>query len=478
MNSETVETIRAVIPLLPLILRHSLLHILRISDTAKYLDLHSSLVVACLRELLVPPTPHSISSTQKLTLRDPGIRGHIWVSKYASPRPPETSIRDTLISTLERLAGATTCRVPVPELVDVEAEWTGHRGGVARGAPLPDVSERERYHGMMRECRRPTTVLYLHGGAYYLCDPSTHRPTTKKLAELTGGRCYSVRYRLAPQHPFPAALLDALVSYFTLLYPPPDAYHDPVEPEHIVIAGDSAGGNLALSLLQLILELRQQDSRILWHGELREVPMPAGIAVNSPWVDVTQSSPTWEMATPTPYDYLPKPETMDKLDIPPCDAWPSNPPRRNMYIADDLAAHPLASLVMARSWKGAPPVYICTGWEILAYEDKYLARKLEADGVRVVFEEYEAMPHCFALLLRGVPATRRCYGGWAAFIRAAVEDPAAIETRAVTVKARTLEEVSLRFEELSDVSEKEIQERVLQKAGLEERLLEVPIAKL
>jgi acetyl esterase/lipase len=238
MNSETVETIRAVIPLLPLILRHSLLHILRISDTAKYLDLHSSLVVACLRELLVPPTPHSISSTQKLTLRDPGIRGHIWVSKYASPRPPETSIRDTLISTLERLAGATTCRVPVPELVDVEAEWTGHRGGVARGAPLPDVSERERYHGMMRECRRPTTVLYLHGGAYYLCDPSTHRPTTKKLAELTGGRCYSVRYRLAPQHPFPAALLDALVSYFTLLYPPPDAYHDPVEPEHIVIAGD------------------------------------------------------------------------------------------------------------------------------------------------------------------------------------------------------------------------------------------------
>lgn len=206
--------------------------------------------------------------------------------------------------------------------------------------------------------------------------------------------------------------------------------------------------------------------------------MPAGIAVNSPWVDVTQSSPTWEMATPTPYDYLPKPETMDKLDIPPCDAWPSNPPRRNMYIADDLAAHPLASLVMARSWKGAPPVYICTGWEILAYEDKYLARKLEADGVQVVFEEYEAMPHCFALLLRDVPATRRCYGGWAAFIRAAVEDPAAIETRAVTVKARTLEEVSLRFEELSDVSEKEIQERVLQKAGLEERLLEVPIAKL
>ena len=71
----------------------------------------------------------------------------------------------------------------------------------------------------MKECKSPVTVLYFHGGAYYLLDPSTHRPTTKKLAKLTGGRCYSVRYRLAPQNPFPAALLDALVSYLTLLYP-------------------------------------------------------------------------------------------------------------------------------------------------------------------------------------------------------------------------------------------------------------------
>ncbi|KAF4463005.1 AB hydrolase superfamily [Fusarium albosuccineum] len=474
MNSQTLETIRTVAPLIPLILRHSLLHILHLSDTAKYLDLQSALIIACLRAILVPSKPHSVSSTQKLTLRDAGIKGHIWVSKYASPKPPETCIRDTFITTLERLSG-TICRVPVPDLVDVESEWTGYRGGVARGAALPDVSERERYHSMMRECKRPTTVLYFHGGAYYLCDPATHRATTKKLAELTGGRCYSVRYRLAPQHPFPAALLDALVSYFTLLYPPPDAYHDPVEPEHIVIAGDSAGGNLALSLVQLLLELRRQDVSIVWHGELRQVPLPAGIAVNSPWLDITQSSPTWETATPTPYDYLPKPETVDKLDIPPCDAWPANPPRRNMYIADDLAAHPLASLVMARSWKGAPPVYMCTGWEILAYEDKFLARKLEADGVRVVFEEYEAMPHCFALLLRDIPTTKRCYQGWAAFIRAAVEDPGAVDSRAVIVRARTLDEVPLRFDELSDASEREIQERVLQKAGLEDRF---PVAKL
>ncbi|KAM0341872.1 hypothetical protein ACHAPU_009808 [Fusarium lateritium] len=477
MSSKTLETLRTVVPLLPLVLRQSFLHILRLSDSSKYLDLRSAIIIACLRVILLPKTPRSISTTQRVTLRDPGVKGRIWVSNYTSPQPPETSIRDALIAALEHVGGP-ACQVPELDITQVEAEWTGYRIDVARDAPLPDVSERERYHGMMRECKRPTTVLYLHGGAYFLCDPATHRPTTKKLAQLTEGRCYSVRYRLAPQHPFPAALLDAFVSYFTLLYPPPGAYHDPVRPEHIVIAGDSAGGNLALSLLQLILELRKQDSPILWHGVLRQVPMPAGVALNSPWLDITQSSPAWEVSTPTPYDYLPKPEAMADRTTPPCEAWPANPPRQNIYVADDLAAHPLASLVMARSWKGAPPIYLCTGWEILAYEDKFFARKLEADGVRVVFEEYEGMPHCFAMMLRNAPATPRCYNGWAGFIRAAVEDPNKIESRAVMIKAKTCEEVPLRFDELSDASEEHIQRRVLQKTGLEDRLYDAPVSKL
>ncbi|KAF7537167.1 hypothetical protein G7Z17_g12912 [Cylindrodendrum hubeiense] len=314
ITAATLKAAWASLPLLPLVARVALLHILQLSDAAEYLDLRSSLLVAVFRAMLVTSKPRSISDIQKFTTRDSGPQGSIWVSRYAAPPPPETGIRDALIDTVERLAGPRHSKshrppVPVPDLVDVEAEWTGYRAGAARNEPLPSMSERERYHGMMRECTTPTTILYLHGGAYYLCDPSTHRPTTKKLAKLTGGRCYSVRYRLAPQHPFPSALLDAFVSYFALLYPPPDAYHDPVQPEHLVIAGDSAGGNLALALLQLLMELRNQDAPILWHGELRQVPLPAGVAVNSPWLDMTQSAPTWEMGTPTPYDFLPKPET-------------------------------------------------------------------------------------------------------------------------------------------------------------------------
>lgn len=243
ITSETAKAVWAALPLLPLVARVSLLHILQLSDAAEYLDLRSSLFVAVMRALLIPTRPHSISDIQKFTMRDSGAQGSIWISRYASPAPPETAIRDALIDTVQRLArrpgdSKSRARVPVPDLVDVEAEWTGYRAGVARREPLPSTSERERYNGLVRECSQPTTILYLHGGAYYLCDPSTHRPTTKKLAKLTGGRCYSVRYRLAPQHPFPAALLDALVSYFTLLYPPPDAYHDPVQPEHVVLAGD------------------------------------------------------------------------------------------------------------------------------------------------------------------------------------------------------------------------------------------------
>lgn len=206
--------------------------------------------------------------------------------------------------------------------------------------------------------------------------------------------------------------------------------------------------------------------------------MPAGLALNSPWLDVTQSSPTWETSTETKFDYLPKPETMDQLTIPPCEAWPANPPRRNLYIADDIAAHPMASLVMAQSWKGAPPIYLCTGWEILAYEDKYLARKLEADGVKVVFEEYEGMPHCFAMMLRNAPSTPRCYKGWASFISAVVEDPDNIKSSAVLIKSKSGKEVPLKFDELSDALEEDFRQRVLHKTGLEDSEGEIPMAKL
>lgn len=252
--SQNLKLISLILPRIPLILRVAVMHVLRLSEPAKYLDLRSALVISVLRSILEPsPSPskaHSVSAVQRLTLLDPGVKGRIWVSTYTSPVPPETDARDAVLQAIRDMADpkfsppqedrATFSPPEVDlELAPVEAEWTGYRSSASPDERLPDLPDRDLYDAMMRECAEPaTTVLYLHGGAYYLCDPSTHRHTTKTLAKLTGGRCYSVRYRLAPQHPFPAALLDALVSYLTLLYPPPDAFHEAVKPEHIAFAGD------------------------------------------------------------------------------------------------------------------------------------------------------------------------------------------------------------------------------------------------
>ena len=85
-------------------------------------------------------------------------------------------------------------------------------------------------------------------------------------AENTGGRCVAFRYHLAPQNPFPAALLDALVAYLTLLHPPSSAFPFPVSASSIVFVGDSAGANLALSLLQVVLFAQRSCLSVPFNG--------------------------------------------------------------------------------------------------------------------------------------------------------------------------------------------------------------------
>ncbi|KAL0934234.1 lipase esterase [Colletotrichum truncatum] len=463
MDPQQFKLLLSLLPKVPLITRVALLHVLQLSKPAKYLDLRSELIVAVLRSYLQSTKPRSITSSQKLANRDNGVKGRMWVATYASPVPPEADVRDALVEAIQSLRAPDTPEIDLrlPDVVSVEAEWTGYRADATPESKPPAIGEKEKFDELQEEVTSPLTVLYFHGGAYYLCDPATHRPATKKIAKLTGGRIYSVRYRLAPQNPFPAALLDALISYLTLLYPPPDAYHQPVEPKHIVVAGDSAGGNLSLALLQLLLELRRQDRKVRWLGRERDIPLPGGFALNSPWLDITQSSPSWE--SNWEFDYLPKASLYADFSPPPCDAWPAKPPRTSIYVDDDLIAHPLVTLVMNRSWTGSPPIFICTGWELLADEDRYMARKLREDGVPVVFEEYEGMPHCFALILSKIPSAKRCFEGWTGFMKTIISDPEKITSKAVTVKAKTQEDVPREFASLSTLTDEDIQRLVLQK---------------
>ncbi|KAH8897018.1 hypothetical protein GQ53DRAFT_760234 [Thozetella sp. PMI_491] len=429
----------ALLPKIPFMIKVAIWHLLSLSPESKHQDFQTEFVVKLIGSFLVPSKPRPISATQKLLGRDPGVKGRVWISTYAAPIPPEASIREALEKAIKGLdtTGSAAEALVLPEIIPVEAEWTGYRPGVAKDALPPRLSEKEKYAALMNDVKMPATVLYFHGGAYYAMDPATHRATTKRLAKLTGGRCYSVRYRLAPQNPFPAALLDALVSYLTLLYPPPDAFHEAVQPQHVVFAGDSAGGNLALVLLQTVLELRRQNIKIVWHGEERDIPLPAGITLSSPWTDITHSSPSCE--TMLPWDYLPG-RRVFTMNVPRCDAWPASPPRVTLYSPDAFVAHPLVAPVLARSWESAPPLYICTGWEMLADEGKFVATQFHADGTAVVHEEYEGMPHCFALIFANAPASRRCFQGWSEFIKQVVKDPDSVETRFTVLKAKTLKE--------------------------------------
>ncbi|GAA5922423.1 uncharacterized protein JCM15063_003299 [Sporobolomyces koalae] len=149
--------------------------------------------------------------------------------------------------------------------------------------------------------------LYLWGGAYFFGSINTHRYVMWRIARKMGGRVFTVKYRLAPQFPFPCALQDALSAYLYLIRPPPGAKHRPVDPSKIVIAGDSAGGGLSLALLCMI-----RDAGL---------PAPAGGILLSPWCDLTHSFPSilqnTETDIPPPFGFsLFKPSTL----------WPPPPP--------------------------------------------------------------------------------------------------------------------------------------------------------
>lgn len=238
--SKNLSLLRTSLSQVPLIVGVVIKHMLGLSAQSHYWDLRSAVIVSVLRSFLKPKDRAvNIERLQRLTIPSAKVKGNVWISTYTSRPPPETSARDVLMQAMDDLMPAGQEQIPtaIPEFGNVEAEWTAESKRDATDDHV-SLTDEEIYTELMLETTASPTVLYLHGGGYYMMDPVTHRDTTKKIAKMTGGRCYSVRYRLSPAHAFPSALLDAFVSYLTLLYPPPDAYHEPVMANDIVIAGD------------------------------------------------------------------------------------------------------------------------------------------------------------------------------------------------------------------------------------------------
>ncbi len=233
------------------------------------------------------------------------------------------------------------------------------------------------------------TLLYVHGGGYYFCSPKTHRSLVFALTARCSARTFSLDYRLAPEHPFPAALDDAIAAYRRLLA-------DGSTPESIVLAGDSAGGGLALAML---IALRDAGD-----------PLPAAALLFSPWTDLAATGATLV--------------TNDGLDPMFYGAVIGRAAR--FYLGETPAAHPTASPLYA-DFAGLPPLFIQAGsTEVLLDDSRRVAEKAHAAGVSVDFEIWPHMPHVWQLYAPFVPEARKALDRAAEFVRRVTSERAAL----------------------------------------------------
>jgi acetyl esterase/lipase len=430
-------------PQIPSLANTAVWHTLGMTETSSKWDLRTTLTVQVLRQMMKGggSKPSPIGKVQATTLKDPGIKGKIWIAKdkIKAPGPEDESLRAAVFKAIDDMKDGEVTYTR-PDLVDTEVEWTGCRPGAGKEDPLPDISEAEKYKRLLDEPSRTseTTLLYFHGGAYYLCDPTTHRVLCSRLAKETHGRVCSVRYRLAPQTAFPGQLLDAFMMYLSLLYPPPGSLHEAIPAKNIVFAGDSAGGNLTFALMQLLLQLHRTSEKpsVRFHGKQVDVPLPAAACANSGWFDIARAMPS--IISNQRFDYLPAPNHDDAISrFSQDDVWPTSPPRGDLFCDLSLLDHPLVSPLAASDWSKAPPLWFCTGQECLTDEDRVVAAIAASQGVQVQWEEYEAMPHCFAMLIPGLATGDRCLRSWGDFCRHCVEDPSSVKTNGTYIYAKS-----------------------------------------
>jgi acetyl esterase/lipase len=206
---------------------------------------------------------------------------------------------------------------------------------------------------------RAGTILYFHGGGFVFGSPETALSLTGHLVARTGFGAYSPDYRLAPEHPFPAAIEDTLSAYRALL----DAGADP---SAVVFAGDSAGGGLAVTTC-----LAARDAGL---------PLPAALVAFSPGLDATRTG-----------------ESMDtKEGVDPVFTREAVEHTGAMYLAGADPRQPLLSPAVLADLTGFPPLLIQVGTnEILLDDSTRLAARARAAGVDVILDVTADVPHVF-----------------------------------------------------------------------------------
>lgn len=255
--------------------------------------------------------------------------------------------------------------MPVPEGLRCEAIDLGGRPG--EWLTLPDTPGK-------------TTLLYLHGGGYVIGSIETHRALIARLAKAAGARACAVNYRLAPEHPFPAALDDAVAAYRWLL-------GSGVDPKRIVIAGDSAGGGLTLAALVAVRD--------------RGLPRPAAALCISPWTDLActgESMRTKAAADPV----IQKAGALLYAQA---------------YLGEADLKTPLASPLYA-DVRGLPPILIQVGErETLLDDATRMADRLRAARVDVRIDIWDDMVHVWHFFAHQLDEGKKALDAAGAFIR-------------------------------------------------------------
>ncbi len=279
----------------------------------------------------------------------------------ASPMPPPPPPRD------------------LRELRDrIDEAMSGHP--LAEGTTAVEVSaggvaalRQEREHG-----RDDPLVVYFHGGAYRIASALAYRSYCSNLVARAGVRVLNVHYRLAPEHPFPAALDDAISAYEWVL-----AEGTPAS--RVILAGDSAGGGLAAAVLVAARE--------------RGTPLPAGGVCMSPWVDLTNSGATYRTLADS--DSITSHASLTEA--------------AELYLQGHDPADPLASPVFA-DLSGLPPLLIMVSdSEVLLDDARRLAEAATVAGVDTELFVYSGMPHVWMLHYPAFPEAALAFDQIGAF---------------------------------------------------------------
>ena len=266
-------------------------------------------------------------------------------SQPPNPNASVERMRAGMEKVAERVASDVRCE-PI-EIGRIRAEWI-----VAPGAADDRV------------------ILYLHGGGYVMGSINTHRAMIARISRAAKARVLALDYRLAPEHPFPAALDDATAAYRWLIA---QGY----KPNKITISGDSAGGGLTFATL---LSLR--DSK---------APMPAAAVPISPWTDLAATGESLR--------------TRAKAD--PMVGNSGLVPMAKHYAGTHDLKHPLVSPLYAEL-HDLPPLLIHVGdAEILLDDSTRIAERAKAAGVDVTLEVWPEMVHVWHVFAKLLPEAQQ-----------------------------------------------------------------------